>query len=82
MDFLLNSEQIVVEVKKTRPSLGAKELGEQLLVDVGRYRSHPDCKTLVCFVYDPDELISNPRGLEHDLNQTASEMRVKVYVVQ
>ena len=69
MDFLLKPERIVIEAKKTRPGLGAKEVGDQLLIDIARYRVHPDCKTLVCFVYDPDGLISNPDGLERDLTK-------------
>jgi hypothetical protein len=82
MDFLLKAEKIVVEVKKTRSKLGAKEIGSQLADDIFRYRSHPDCKTLVCFVYDPEERILNPKGLEHDLSQPVGELQVKVYVTQ
>lgn len=81
MDFLLKAESIVVEVKKTRKKLGAKEIGEQLAIDMLRYRSHPDCKTLICFVYDPEEQIVNPRGLEQDLSQPIVEMKVQVFVV-
>ena len=69
MDFLLKSEQIVVEVKKTRESMSPKDLGGQLIEDIDRYQAHPDCKLLVCFVYDPEGLIPNPRGIEADLNR-------------
>ena len=82
MDFLLKAERIVVEVKKTRVKLGAKEAGEQLATDILRYRSHPDCKTLICFVYDPEERITNSRGLEQDLSQPVGELKVRVYVTQ
>jgi len=71
VDFLLKREQIVVEVKKTRDGLGAKEVGNQLLEDIARYQSHPDCKALVCFVYDPEGLVANPRGLENDLKSAS-----------
>jgi REase_DpnII-MboI len=37
----------------TRKSLGQRELVEQLIVDKAQYQRHPDCSTLVCFVYDP-----------------------------
>jgi len=80
MDFLLKQEQIVVEVKKTRNGLGAKEVGDQLLIDIQRYKTHPDCKTLFCFVYDPDGRISNPRGIENDLNKTYNGLPVKVLI--
>jgi REase_DpnII-MboI len=73
VDFLLPQEKIVIELKKTRNGLGAKEVGNQLLIDVARYQSHPDCKNLICFVYDPEGKIGNPKGLENDLNNLSSE---------
>jgi hypothetical protein len=73
VDFLLPQEKIVIELKKTRKGLGAKEVGNQLLIDVARYQSHPDCKNLVCFVYDPEGKIGNSKGLENDLNNLSSE---------
>ncbi|MCZ6127750.1 malate dehydrogenase, partial [Escherichia coli] len=36
-DFLLKKEKIVIEVKKTRRSLGANKIGEELLIDMARY---------------------------------------------
>jgi hypothetical protein len=80
MDFLLKNEKIVVEVKKTRSGLGDADLGSQLLEDIARYKAHPDCAQLFCFVYDPDHLLRNPRGLEADLSTTAEEMPVYVYI--
>lgn len=80
MDFLLKRERIVVEAKKTRPGLGAKEIGTQLIDDITRYAQHPDCRILVCFAYDPDGLITNPRGIENDLRQDTGEMRVRVII--
>lgn len=72
MDFLLKDEQIVIEVKKTRNNLGNREVGEQLIIDKEKYSKHPDCKTLVCFVYDPDTRIKNPIGLENDLRKMST----------
>jgi hypothetical protein len=69
MDFLLKREQIVVETKKTRPTLSAKEVGTELIEDIARYERHPDCRALICFVYDPDGFIGNPRGIEADLER-------------
>lgn len=80
MDFLLKREQIVIEVKMTRRGLGAKEVGDELLVDIGRYRSHPDCRLLVCFVYDPMNKIGNPEGLEADLSRSVDGLQVRVVV--
>jgi len=72
MDFLLKNEQIVVETKMTRSGLGDKQVGEQLITDVARYKEHPDCKILFCFVYDPGAYVRNPRGLEADLNKLST----------
>lgn len=73
MDFLLKSEQVVVETKMTRDGLSDKDLGEQLIIDIARYGQHPDCKTLVCFVYDPLEHVANPVGLQADLEKQSNE---------
>jgi hypothetical protein len=67
MDFLLKGHEIAVEVKMTRKGLLAKEVSEQLIIDAAKYRLHPECKTLVCLVYDPEGLVKNPRGIERDL---------------
>ena len=81
IDFLLKREKILIEVKKTRKTLKDKNVGEELILDIAHYKSHPDCKQLICFVYDPDSFIVNPRGLEDDLNKNSSEeMIVEVYV--
>lgn len=80
VDFLLKQERIVVEIKKTRKGLGAKKIGNELIEDIFRYKSHPDCDALICFVYDPEGQISNPRGLESDLNQKDGELLVDVFI--
>ena len=81
MDFLLKREQMVIETKKTRRGLSDKELGEQLILDIEKYAKHPDCKTLVCFVYDPEGRISNPRGVETDLiSRSTKELKLVVYI--
>jgi hypothetical protein len=80
MDFLLKDYKVVIEVKKTRTGLGAKELGGQLIEDIARYKTHPDCETLLCFVYDPEGLIGNPRGIENDLSQDEGPIKVRVFI--
>lgn len=49
-DFLLKPEETVIEIKKTREGLSDKKLGEDLGLDIQKYQTHPDCKTLICFV--------------------------------
>jgi len=65
----------------TRRGLAAKEIGEELIVDIARYKAHPRCKTLYCLVYDPEHRIKNPRGLESDLSKKTDGLTVKVFVV-
>lgn len=80
VDFLLPEIEAVVEIKKSRAGLGARELGEQLIVDIVKYKRHPNCRTLFCFVYDPDGRIANPRGIENDLNANQDELTVRVLI--
>jgi hypothetical protein len=80
LDFLLKREGIVIEVKKTRATLGAKEVGDQLIIDIGRYKVHQDCKCLVCFVYDPECRIGNPAEIEGDLTGKHDRLDVRVLI--
>ena len=80
VDFLLKSEQIIIEIKKTRKGLAAKQIGEQLIIDSQRYQAHPDCKHLVCFVYDPEGRVANPNGIEKDLTKEINGTPVSVFI--
>lgn len=80
MDFLLKDDEIAIEVKMTREGLKDKELGDQLIIDIAKYQGHPNCKCLYCFVYDPEGIIRNPRGLEKDLAKLGKDFPVKVFI--
>lgn len=82
VDFLLKSERIVIETKMTRAGLGYREVGEELIIDINRYKKHPDCGALVAMGYDPEKRISNRRALEQDLSGKSDGLTVRVYVVQ
>lgn len=79
IDFLLKNEQIGIEIKMTRDGLSDKEIGCQLTEDVKRYQAHPDCRRLMCFVYDRDCRIQNPSALIADLSQHG-DFPVAVYI--
>lgn len=79
-DLCLKDEGIVVMAKKTRQGLGAKGLTQQISADFERYASHPSCKTLFCFIYDPEGRIGNPKGLEGDLTLNYNGRRVEVLI--
>ncbi|EIH4156161.1 malate dehydrogenase [Escherichia coli] len=81
-DFLLKKEKIVIEVKKTRRFLGANKIGEELLIDMARYRAHPDCETLVCFVYAPEGWVTNPKGVIDDLEGKDADGKTRVVIAQ
>jgi len=80
VDFLLKDIKTVIEVKKTRENLKDKEVGEELILDIAKYSTHPDCNKLYCFVYDPEGLITNPKGLERDLSGGKNGLNVKVFI--
>ena len=79
-DFLLPWERIVLEARRTRDSLTTRRLGDELLIDIGRYAADPRVDTLVCFVYDPEHRVDNPRGFEADLSRTHENLDVLVFI--
>ncbi|MFI6958633.1 hypothetical protein ACIBJI_34845 [Nocardia sp. NPDC050408] len=82
IDFVLRQEQVAVEAKMTRPSLGAKEIRSQLIDDMFGYRGQANVAALVAVIYDPTRRIDNPAGFEHDINTDDPELPVRVVVAQ
>ncbi|MGV7229069.1 MAG: hypothetical protein ACQ9IQ_10470 [Nitrospirales bacterium] len=80
-DFLLPQIDTVIEIKKTRKGLNAKSVGDQLIIDIAKYKKHPQCRRLVCFVYDPEGRISNPMGIESDLHKADHGIDVMVSIL-
>lgn len=80
MDFLLKEEQVVVETKMTRDGLTDHKVGDELILDINRYKSHTDCKALFCFLYDPDHRLKNPAALEADLSRKTDGLLVRVRI--
>lgn len=78
-DFLLKNEKILIETKKTRDKLKDKEVWEEIILDISKYKWNSDCKILICFIYDPDWLIINPNWLRKDLEDT-KDLDVRVYI--
>lgn len=79
VDFLLKVENTIIEVKMGRKGMTAGSLGDELIVDIERYQVHPNCKNLICFVYDPQGYIKNPSGVESDLSRT-EPLSVRVFI--
>ncbi len=80
MDFLLKRERMVVETKMTRQGLDQRRVVEELVIDKAHYKGHPSCETLVCFVYDPDDRLTNPDALEGDLSSEEGGLFTRVVV--
>lgn len=78
--FLLNHDGLAIIVKKTRTGLSAKDLSDQVRVDIERYRARGRCANLFCFIYDPEGRIGNPRGLESELASTSEHFTVDVLI--
>ena len=78
--FLLNHDGLAIIVKKTRTGLSAKDLSDQVRVDIERYRARGRCTNLFCFIYDPEGRIGNPRGLETEIASTNEHFTVDVLI--
>lgn len=80
VDFLLPDHSLVIETKMTNKSLLDKQIGDQLIIDIARYKQ-VGYKHLVCFVYDKEPFISNPYGLIKDLEGLSDQaMQVTVFI--
>ena len=78
--YLLDHDRLAIVVKKTRAGLSRKDLADQVRADVERYRDRGRCTQMVCFIYDPEGRIGNPRGLESELGTTSEHFAVDVVV--
>jgi hypothetical protein len=79
-DLLLKPERLVIETKMTRKGLGQRELVQELIVDKAQYRRHPDCGTLICFVYNPGRKLPNPTAIERDLSGHDAKLTTAVVI--
>lgn len=82
VDFLLPETGIIVETKMTRKTLNDKKVGDELLIDWGRYSKHPDCRGIFALVYDPERRLQNPSGLQSDLSKEQGNPATRVLVVR
>ena len=78
--YLLDHDRLAIVVKKTRTGFSRKDLADQVRADVERYRNRGRCARLLCFIYDPEGRIGNPRGLESELCTTSEHFAVDVIV--
>jgi REase_DpnII-MboI len=81
-DFVIKDEGILVETKMTRKSLTDKRVGDELLIDWGRYPRYPDICGVFALVYDPMRRLRNPAALEEDLSHSSSGISMRTIVVR
>ena len=80
VDFLLKAERVVVEAKMTREGLTDAAVGDELIVDIARYKQSPDCSAIFCFVYDPSYRLKRPDSMETDLSGKREGLEVRAVV--
>jgi len=51
-----------------------------LIIDKERYKSYPNCNLLIYFIYDPEYLIGNPKGLIKDLGSNNPDLKIEVII--
>ena len=82
MDFLLKNENIVIETKKATSNRTEKKFSEELIIDITKYKEHQNCEMLICFIYDPDNMIRNRNGFIKDLEKMSDKDIVVNVVVK
>ena len=81
IDFLLPEYRLAVELKHSRPSMTAKNVGDELTIDIANYRQHSTVSHLVCLVFDEGGHLANPRGIERDLTAFHDRLNVTVRIL-
>jgi hypothetical protein len=84
IDIVIPQIDTVIEVKFIRDQRHGNNVSDELKIDIESYHIHPNCKTLICFIYDPKGYISDPLILIQDLSGTRiknnSEFDVKIFI--
>jgi len=81
IDFFLKKEKITIEAKMASVKHRNKQIAEELIIDKEYYSKREGCSHLYCLVYDPNEVLTNPRGFESDISERKEGFEAKVFVV-
>ncbi|AXY68005.2 hypothetical protein D3A95_07440 [Thermosynechococcus sichuanensis E542] len=83
IDFMLVDEKFAIEVKVSSVNNNEKKLFQELAVDLEAYRhSAMSFRKLICFIYDPNNRLRNPRGFENHLRGDRGGFEVITIVAQ
>lgn len=68
LDLVFRALETVIETKMIRNKSHAKTIPDELDIDIRGYVAHPYCRRLICYVYDPQKFVKDPRSIEQDLS--------------
>lgn len=80
VDFLIKNKRVAIEIKYATKSRKNRVIKKEISEDKEHYRAHPDCETLICYIYDPKFHIENPDGFEKYLSNSSEELSTEVFV--
>lgn len=81
IDFLIEEEKIGIETK-FMGGRSRERIRNELAEDKEQYRSDPNCDILLCFIYDPNDDLTNPIEFEKDLAGEMDNLVTRVTVTQ
>lgn len=67
IDFVIPEMSLAIELKYVRDERHAKNLSDELKVDIESYHKHPDCTRMKTIVWDEQRLITDRSNFEGDL---------------
>jgi hypothetical protein len=79
-DLLLAPEGIAVTGKRVRPGTQPQTLANELAEDIRYYEGRAGYRCLVGFVYDPEQLLPEPRRLEAEWSRAGGELDVRCVI--
>lgn len=81
IDIVIPEYDIIVEVKIILNEAKTQDVIDELKVDFESYYPHPSCKTLICFIYDPNTVIKDPTKIINDLSDDKKTIKDKTFKV-
>jgi hypothetical protein len=73
MDFVLDDEKTIIEIKYAFEGHVDNEIGEELLLDIAKYEANGKYSKFFCLIYDPNNKIRNAPILKKDLEMHKKE---------
>lgn len=80
-DLFFRDQRIVLVIKMTGSMLKNEKLIAHIKSDFDTYSQRPDCDSLIYFVYDPENLLTNPLELKDQMEAIANgNLQLTVYI--